>query len=86
MADKENLIEVRIADLLEQKYTDSDKDKGINLLNEQDDDKPAKNTKKNRYKQCFKEVLQKEKKSIPKMTDKEKGDFFKRVKEKCKNS
>lgn len=87
MTYNDDLIGSKISDLLEQKYADSERDKGVDILTEDDSPKQEKDEKKTKnYKECFKMMMEKSKKPISKMTDNEKADFFKNVKEKCSKS
>lgn len=72
MADQNDL---KIADILDEFYTNQDTDKGVDILTEVDD-----NSNK---KKCFKEVLKEKGKSIPQMTEKEKKEFFSEIKKRC---
>lgn len=84
MSDKESLIEIKISDLLDKKYKDSNVKEGVTILSEDDNNEDKKIT--NEYKRCFKEVLRSYKKPLAKMSDNEKKDLFKSVNEKCKKS
>lgn len=77
----EHLIETKVSELLERMYHSENEDKGVTILNEsEDEDKKDDEV----YKECFRKMLENQKKSISEMSDNEKEKFLEKVKEKCK--